>query len=338
MGNLMSKQEPPKLTEQELKTLRETRQQYLDYLSSLPDKIKQDVDKKALSPETGTKIMTVIKQGSDWLSKNPNATLLEVQTNRDTTTQEIKRLLKVDKPIQRITNILAVLPVETQTLVIKKTIDEKQAKQINDAAVPLKTWFEKNKATANDIDFEQEQFNLMTRLKEINISDQARDELTKVITTSTEIPSSDLQTQVAKEKTLQDKAAAQQVDLQHGANVAMKTASAVFFAFLLIALCLSAGSVAANLAIGRPPIYRVLYFVYGCLPIYAPLVLLYAIYHRIAKGPLPIYAVLPISIEAATTRLGKVLWWPFYWVPDKDAIEALQAYKNSLEKVLDATG
>ncbi len=336
MGNLMSKQEPPKMTEQELKTIRETRQQYLDYLSSLPDKIKQDVDKKALSPETGTKVMNTIKQGSDWLSKNPNATLLEVQTNRDTTTQEIKRLLKVDKPIQRITNILAVLPVETQALVTKKTIDTTVAKKINDAAVPLKTWFEKNKATANDIDFEQEQFNLMTRLKEINMPDQARDELTKAITTSTEIPTSDLQTQVAKEKTLQDKAQAQQVDLSHGANVAMKTASAVFFGFLIIALCLSAGSVAANLAISRAPIYRVLYFVYGSLPIYAPLVLFYAIYHRIAKGPLPIYAVLPISIEAATTRLGKALWWPFYWVPDKDAIEAFHAFKESLPKVVEA--
>lgn len=335
MGNLLSKQEAPKLTDQQLATLRETRQQYLDYLSSLPDKIKQDVDKKALSPETGANIMKVIKQGNDWLSKNPNATLLEVQTNRDTSTQEIKRLLKVDKPIQRITNLLAVFPVVVQGLLNKKEIDTSQAKQLNTALLPLQTWFTKSKATANEIDFEQEEFAFMTRLKEITLSDDARETLMKELDANKDIPTSELQTELAKEKTLQDKALAQQVDLKHGADVAIKTATLVFVIFLAVVLCLAAGSLAANLAIGRPPIYRVLYFVYGALPIYAPFVLFYAIYHRIAKGPLPVYAMLPISIEAATTRLGKALWWPFYWVPDKDAIEALQAYKNSLEKVVE---
>jgi hypothetical protein len=54
-------------------------------------------------------------------------------------------------------------------------------------------------------------------------------------------------------------------------------------------------------------------------------------YRRIAKGPLPMYAILPVSLEAATTRIGKYLWYPFYWVPDQDSVNAYTEYTKQME-------
>ena len=99
---------------------------------------------------------------------------------------------------------------------------------------------------------------------------------------------------------------------------------------MIITLCLLSGSFAANFAIGRVPAYRVLYFLYGCIPIFTPLVLLYTIYKRIKDGRIPVYTMLPISIDPATTRLGRLLWRPFYWIPDQQAIDAFKHFNDSL--------
>jgi hypothetical protein len=109
------------------------------------------------------------------------------------------------------------------------------------------------------------------------------------------------------------------------------------FAWLfVIAFLLMCGSFAANFAIGRVPSYRILYFIWGALPPFAPFVLLYAIYKRLHDGRLPIYAILPLSIEPATTRFGKYLWYPFYWVPDKEATSAYTAFQASLVETMSA--
>jgi len=46
------------------------------------------------------------------------------------------------------------------------------------------------------------------------------------------------------------------------------------------------------------------------------------------------YAILPISIEPASTRLGQFLWYPFYYVPD---VEQATLYKQFQETIKAAT-
>jgi hypothetical protein len=126
------------------------------------------------------------------------------------------------------------------------------------------------------------------------------------------------------------------VDINEGINTVLNTCIQTFVGLFVVAFLLMCGSFAANFAIGRVPAYRVLYFIWGSLPPFAPFVLLYAIYKRLSEGRLPIYAILPLSIEPATTRFGKFLWYPFYWVPDAQAKSAYSAFQASLAETMSA--
>jgi hypothetical protein len=107
----------------------------------------------------------------------------------------------------------------------------------------------------------------------------------------------------------------------------------VFLGSIIVAFCIVAGSLAANFAISRPPAYRILYFMYGCIPFFAPLVYMYTLYKRIAEGPISYYGILPLSVEPGITRLGKLLWYPFYYVPDSKAVESFDTFKASVEAI-----
>jgi hypothetical protein len=113
-------------------------------------------------------------------------------------------------------------------------------------------------------------------------------------------------------------------------GIIMSTASQAFGTLFLIFLIVLGGSFAANLAIGRTVPYRVLYFLYGCIPFFSPFIILYVIYLRIRYGPVPLYGILPLSTEPATSRLGKILWYAFYWIPDGKSKELEEQFLKSL--------
>ena len=126
------------------------------------------------------------------------------------------------------------------------------------------------------------------------------------------------------------------MDVNEGINTILEVTIKTVVGLFTTAVLIMCGSFAANFAIGRVPAYRVLYFIWGALPPFAPFVLLYAIYKRLREGRLPIYAMLPLSIEPATTRFGKYLWYPFYWVPDAEAKSAYTAFQASLAETMSA--
>jgi hypothetical protein len=150
------------------------------------------------------------------------------------------------------------------------------------------------------------------------------------ITAAQSVPTSQLNSQLAEYVSKQKEIDKQKVDIKSSGQIVLGTALQVFCSLLFIAFCIMCGSFSANMAICRPPMYRVLYFIYGTIPIFAPFVLLYTIYKRIKEGRLSVYTILPISIEPATTQLGKVLWYPFYWIPDQHAIDEYNKFMVSL--------
>ena len=65
-----------------------------------------------------------------------------------------------------------------------------------------------------------------------------------------------------------------------------------------------------------------------------PIVLLYTMFTRMRYGPIPYYAILPLTIEPATTRLGRILNFPFYWIPDDTSRELTKNFINMVEKIV----
>jgi hypothetical protein len=95
----------------------------------------------------------------------------------------------------------------------------------------------------------------------------------------------------------------------------MSTIAALFLVFI----CLLAGSLAANDAIGRSPFMRFIAFVYSAIPFYTPFVLIYYVY-RYFKGTYPMfYNFMPLTTYTSTNWLVGTLLWPFYYIEDANA-------------------
>jgi len=328
MGVFGSK--PEKQSQEELNAVRKSRVDYQDFLNNVQINTTTDINNKALTPETGKSIFSQIQSSYDWLKKNPNANLSEVLANKDATTQEIQRLIKTDVPKRKFNNTLIALPSILDVAISEKLITDVQKATFLPTIATESQWYKTNQATATEIDFSQELLKIDSSITTTFVNTEAIKFIKNKMNDIQNMQTSELQSEIYTAQQKQSALREQTVDVQSSVNTVISTSVKVFMTLLIITLCLLSGSFAANFAIGRVPAYRVLYFLYGCVPIFVPFVLLYTIYKRVKDGRIPIYAMLPISIEPSTTRLGRLLWSPFYWIPDQQAMDAFKLFNDNL--------
>ena len=116
-------------------------------------------------------------------------------------------------------------------------------------------------------------------------------------------------------------------------ETALSTALSTFFTMLFIVFFLIGGTLAANDAIGRPLMYRILYFIYG--GIFFPITIIYYIY-RWFMGTAPnIYRMIPVWTIPSTTTLGRFFLFPFTYTEDKAAKDA---YVDYMKQAADLVG
>lgn len=331
MGGVFAKEE--KQTPEDVTKQRQVRTEYNNYLNTTQTNTNTDVNTKAIAPESGQAILAQVQSGFKWLKDHPSATINEIYANYDSTSSEVKRILSTDRPKREFKNTTTVLPSIIETQLADKKITEAQATALRNLNTSETEWYNQNQATATQIDFSQEVIKFNDKITEI-VKDAATINIIKgKIDEAKKLATSDVISLVLQQDASLAKREAQNVDLNKGAKVAIDVAQKVFFALLAISICFLSGSLAANAAIGRYPAYRVLYFIYGCIPFFAPFVILYTIYRRIREGPLPYYGILPISVEPATTRFGKFLWWPFYWIPDHLSVQETDTFQSALTSI-----
>ena len=327
---------PPELTPQQIKELRQTRVNFQDYLSKLQTDTTTDVQNKRVTPEGAKRIFNQIKTSQVWLASNPNANLNEILAKRDEITAESRRILQVDMPLGYIYNGILAAPLIIEKGFNKKIIDSDKQAKLTALLNDTNTWYTKNKDNLIPVDLQtkgQEIVNTFTVIvPDRNAQSFLVSEMQPLVFQST----SEARDRIAIEQASVNKNKAANVDVNEGVNTIIATCIQTFTGLFVTAILIMCGSFAANFAIGRVPSYRILYFIWGALPSFAPFVLLYAIYKRIHDGRLPIYAILPLSIEPATTRFGKYLWYPFYWVPDAEAKSAYTAFQASLAGTMSA--
>jgi hypothetical protein len=327
MGNLFSRRTT---SVEEVKEQRNARVEYQNYLTRVQTNTTTDVRNQKLTPESGQEVLTRIQQALDWLDKNPNASFNEVLAKRDSTSADIDRILKTDAPKRELKNQIDALPTIADALKTNNIITESDKTKLEALAKEQLRWFEKNQKTATVIALSQESIKLNDQVQTILVEtpkvQRVREELQKV----KDLAPGEVASLTAQEQTR----LIELKNINYGAADAVQDAKSIAVKTVLILVlvfaCLLAGSLAANAAIGRYPVYRILYFIYGCIPIFAPFVYIYTILQRINNGRLPYYAVLPLTIEPATTTLGKFFLWPFYWVPDADAVAAHDKFVASL--------
>lgn len=326
--------EAPKEDPEETKQRRATRDNQRNSLNRIPEQVNQAVDNKWLTPETAKVILPKVKEAQNWFKTHPTASLDEMNAQWEAQFTEINRIYLTDVPRRKIRNTQTSLPTIAQLLEQQKVLTREQKAKLETLATTLEKWQSKNAMTASDIDFKEEMITLNDSLVEIVPETEKREPIVRDLTFIQNLSSQELSDVLARAATQAKKTQSTQVDTKEGVEVMWDTAQKVFWGLLIVVLCGIGGSFAANLAIGRLPVYRVLYFIWGCIPIFAPFVWLQTIGRSIQKGPISMQAVLPISIEPATTRFGKFLWQPFYWIPDKAALDAQDEFQNNLGKMV----
>ena len=112
-------------------------------------------------------------------------------------------------------------------------------------------------------------------------------------------------------------------------DIATQVVSGLFYTMI----CLVAGTLAANDAIGRDIQYRILYFIYGFL--FGPVVILYYLYRWFNKDAPFIYRMLPIFTTETDSQLGRMLLYPFTCKEDKRATDA---YADFMKQSADLVG
>jgi hypothetical protein len=325
-----------KQSPEELKEIRQARTEYQNTLSQTQTNVNADVNGNKLTPESGQAVLEKVKEGYDWLEKNPNSPLSGILANQDSTMTEIKRIISIDKPKREFKNSIMILPTLADDLELKKRITAEQRTKLKAFAAEEEKWYAKFSTEGTDLSFSQETIKLRDTITSIVPDNDVRNYIMGEIDRAKQMSPDELISDLNKTKRDITKKQAQDVNVREGVNVIMGTATSVFMSLLVISLCITAGSIAANTAIGREPAYRVLYFIYGAIPIFAPIMLIYALYNYFRGGPFRMYGILPISTEAAVTRLGKILMFPFYWVPDHESVAKYDEWQEILKKAIPA--
>lgn len=322
MGTYFSKEKNP----EELKEIRQIRIEYQDYLNNIRSKVTADTNSKILTPESGILVLNQVQKGFDWLKTNPNASFNEVLANYDSVQNECKRIISTDKPKREFSNFIKLIPVVAEKFYTDKKIDKTATNRLKEIASEAESWYRKNAATANEIQFSEQRLQINTSLTEILPETVIRDEFKQVLESGLNYAPDDLQNIiVTTEKAIQKKKDIIK-DSKDGVTLVMDTALKTFLIGLLLSFFILGGSLAANLAIGRDPIYRILYFIYGA--VFFPVPILSAIYKRFTQGEFKMYSILPITLG------GEDSYSPFVWTSDGASDAAKKSFEDSLNSIL----
>ncbi len=106
------------------------------------------------------------------------------------------------------------------------------------------------------------------------------------------------------------------------------------FPALLFFVCTLAGSIAANDAINRSPLVRFVYFIYGSVPIFTPIVLIYYIV-RYFMDTYPVwYNFLPLTTYQPESRFMQILLKPFVYTNDANIQYKFKQFLNAAKPML----
>ena len=301
---------------------------YNDLKSFQKKVIQQRDEQQSITPESAEELSAVILDTQEWLRKNPNANILEVKSQRDDLETKTDPIYERDRPRSILDTFI--VAIEYQLKLSSETGKYKK-ERIPIAEKTLKSelaWATKNRKERGMV-YNQRVDALKNQLaKDLEIPRTELDSIENDVKTGK--PS------VVKEKIQQNIVAkevkdANEFNTTRLVNRTISIGVGTFAGFILFVIILFGGSLVANMAICREPAYRIFYFIYGCLPWFTPFIYLYAALLSIQGKAVRYYGVLPITTEPATTKLGKILKWPFYYETDKYETDETTKFLQTLD-------
>jgi hypothetical protein len=284
-----------------------------------------------VTPDAVAQVNQILKDERAWLTKNPNAALEQYYAKSQDIQGQVIEILETDKArlVYR-TWVEGVLVLATRN----PQLTNEQRKALETLLAEERIWYKESvKTKADSIEyadrFVQAQQKVLDYLGNPELAAQYTQKPPGTMKEAVKAADKS-KVQIKEQQEVEDNT----FTYSKAASVVYSTASSVVFRLILGLMSIIAAVLAANMAIGRKPAYRVLFFIWAALPLYSWIALLYGLYVRIRYGPFRIYGVLPISVEPASTRLGRLLWWPFVYIPDQEAADARDRWATALGEMV----
>ena len=340
---------PPKPpSPDEFNAIKKERDGFYADLKSFQDKVKQEEASSVISPDTSNQLTSLIADAQKWLRTNPNANSLEVKTERDDLTQKAKPIYERETAKNQYLHMLwyaeSVFSIYNNDSSFKEGINNNvykpSATQLSNFTKELAnefTWIRQN-PSETALTYTQRIDTALQKYVKI-FSDNKFLTPDLISSLSTQYKSSAFPYWWKTKAEIPIKAvASQNLEKSVYNNQRLITNSTIlglqiFGSLILVVLILFGGSLAANHAIMRDPIYKIFYFIFGCNPLLTPIIFAYTALLALKGRPIKYYGVLPISTEPAKTRLGKILWWPFYYEQDTAYAESVKKFVETLDTI-----
>ena len=352
MGNNIFRSKP---SPEESAQITQATKDFYSGVSAITTSIKTNQDKNIILPETASYLHKQTREATDWLKKNrKTASAQDIYGAGADLEQTVKRIMDTEPSRKIILSWMVCIAFLSEAYLNGKAITSDENESLQKILKDLNKWYLSNEYTASDPDFQEKATQTENDVKTVlatnkpqisesivvfasNLKTISSAELSKLLTkydikTSTQTKE---QAKQQKKNMIETKKQSKYNKVANDTNtdpmeVIIATATSTFYSLLYYAIYMIGGSLAANMAIGRSNMYRVLYFVYGSIPYFAPLVILYTIYRRISYGPVHLYGILPLSTSPATSPLGKIFKFPFYWEEDDYSRQEMLRFNNSL--------
>lgn len=283
-----------------------------NFLNTVSVDIQKAVTQGRFTPVSGKAALDLVKQTQTFLDSNPNAEPATLSQKFQEVSSKIRNLSESQPTVKKIEDLVNNLPQRVDELIAKSILPSSAKKGSQNVLADLQKWSEQNRfATKGEWELK------------FQVSQK---ELVKFVPEGNQLAELE-----AKKKIEDETFSAKRLFTTIGEWTG-KVVGSLFY----LALCLVAGSLAANDAIGRDRMYRVFYFIFAFL--LAPFVLVYYLF-RWFKGTSPyLYKMLPLVTTPPETSLGQFFMYPFVYNPDGREKKETESFLNSLAETVGKQG
>jgi hypothetical protein len=345
MGQVYTKLFPPPPTDAQIASIQQERLKFYNDLKTFQTNVSNQLESHQISPDTSQQLNALVVAAQQWLRSNPDATSLQVTTQNDDLTAAAQPIY--ERELAKNRYLFALWRAQGMQDQYNNDIGDFKKRFDNLYKPPSSLITSLSKLLDEEFKWIKENpsetgLTYTQRIDSASLAIQSV--LTAYPTFITELQritplfktNSSPYWWLEKRQNAQNNINNEQISktkfsYQRLAENSTIYAMQIFGTFLLIVLIIFGGSLASNMAISREWQYRVFFFIFGSNPLLTPIILAYTALQALKGKPIEYYALCPISTEPAKTRLGKILWWPFYYETDNNELDLIKKFLEAVE-------
>jgi hypothetical protein len=335
-------QQPSPPSKEEIPSIREERLKFYNDIKTFQTNVSNQLKAKEISPDTSEELNKIVKEAEEWLRKNSNANLLQVVTQKDDITAKATPIYERELSKNRY-NLVLVYADSVQDS-YKNNPELKKYYNSQYKPADIKSLSELLKSEYKWLSEHPSETGLVY-VQRIDSASQAAQKILVAYPEATKGIESTVENlkqaatptwwltkdAIARANANFEQKSKTEFNYERLAKDSTTIALEIFGSFLILILIIFAASLASNMAICRDWPYRVYFFIVSINPLLTPIILAYTALQSLKGNPVEYYALCPISTEPAKTRLGKILWWPFYYESDQNELKLTELFVAAIE-------